>query len=161
MGLLMPSVSFVSSMTQGGSIYGLPGWGPPLVLTFPEAAFLPAMLLGCLALCRAAVLGLPVAAGLGRGVRQAAPYAATLLVLLFLASSIAASRANVEATRQMELAVTDPLGAMEGTDDRQLVELVRVRPDTRHAFPRRREPRHRCGPSLGCQHLPTPTRAPT
>jgi hypothetical protein len=121
--LLMPYWSFVSYETDGGSIFGLPYWGPPLGLTIPEAAFLPAMLLCCLALCRSAILGLPVAAGLCRGVRQAAPYAAALLTLLYLASSVATSSANVEATRQMEVALTDPLAVMEAGNYQRFADL--------------------------------------
>lgn len=111
--LLMPSWSFVTLETLGGSIFGLPGWGPPLGVILPEVAFLPAMLLCCLALCWGAVLGLPVVAGLCRGLRQAAPYAVALLSLLYLASSVSTCSANAEATRQMELALTDQLAAME------------------------------------------------
>jgi hypothetical protein len=111
--LLVPYWSFVSHATMGGSIFGLSWWGPPLGLTIPEVAFLPAMLLCCLGLCWGAVLGLPVVAGLCRGVRQAAPYAVALLSLLYLVSSVSTSSANAEATRQMELALTDQLAAME------------------------------------------------
>lgn len=117
-GILLPCCAFISHMTAGGSIFGLPGWGPPLGLTFPELAFLPGMLLGCLALCRSAALGLPVAAGLCRGVRQTAPYAAALLTLLYLATAVPASRANVEAVHQMEQGLSDGLAALEAANYR-------------------------------------------
>jgi hypothetical protein len=44
-----------------------------------------------------------------------------LLTLFYLASSVATSRANAEATRQMERALTDPLAAMEATNHEPLV----------------------------------------
>ena len=58
--------------------------------------------------------GLSVVAGLRSGVRQAAPCAAALLTLLYLASSAPTSHANVEATRQLEFALGNPLAALGG-----------------------------------------------
>jgi hypothetical protein len=105
----------VSHETVGGSVFGLPWWGPPLGFTFPDLAFLPALLLCWVALCWGAGLGLPPATSLSRGVRQAAPYAVALLTLLYLGSAILASNANVQATRQMEATLTDELAVMEAS----------------------------------------------
>jgi hypothetical protein len=111
--LVLPCCSMVSYVTMGGSILGLGYWGLPIGLSYPELAYLPAMFLCCLVLCRAAARGLPVVVGLCRGVRQVAPYAVAFLTLFYIAAALPTSSANVAATHQIEQSLTDELGALE------------------------------------------------
>jgi hypothetical protein len=76
-------------------------------------ALIPAMLLAYLALCRAALLGLPPLIGTCRGVRQAAPYAVAFLMLLFIAAAGPTDRADRTITQQIEQSLVDELGALE------------------------------------------------
>lgn len=107
-------LGWASAIEPFRQLYGLVGvqTTPGLEVALPAVVVLPAALLAFLVLCRVAALELPLVAGLARGVRRVAPYAAALLALLYLGSLVPTVAADRALESYLVQTTTDELGSL-------------------------------------------------